>query len=184
MDSDSSTTNEPPAEEMSSREEVLETLQKDDRDIVEDADRLDQVNWNCIEARHEADDGEVIVQLMPHVAWELDDSSDEDCRMLPDEETQELTTYTLPGNIDDDDERAPLDISLDDLDCRLEELHVVTDNEKGVAAVVRGEGDSRAERSRNALERADEEPGRWVYDGSLDDFLAQILNGLDFVEMY
>jgi hypothetical protein len=70
------------------REEIVEALQTGDRNIVRDAAEIYETNHNNIEVRHDAADGEVVVQLTSVFAWELDGAGED--WMLPDEEAERI----------------------------------------------------------------------------------------------
>jgi len=63
-------------DEQLTRDEMLEAIRHGNRRILDDADDVYETGGNCIEVRHEARDGEVIVQLDPLHAWKLDEDGE------------------------------------------------------------------------------------------------------------
>jgi hypothetical protein len=77
-------------------EEIAEQLRHDGdghRGIVSEADEVIGLTNNCVEVHHHACDGEIIIQLKPHVGWKMGDG--EEGWMMSDEELENYTVYKI-----------------------------------------------------------------------------------------
>lgn len=60
------------SDEKPTRDEIVQNLTQGDRNIVADAHDIYEVNHNNIEVKHNARDGEVIIQLTGEHGWKMD----------------------------------------------------------------------------------------------------------------
>jgi len=77
-------------------DEIAKQLRRDDegrRNIVSDADEVIGMTNNCVEVHHHACDGEIIIQLKPHIGWRMGDG--DSGWTMSNEEIQKYSVYTI-----------------------------------------------------------------------------------------